>query len=168
MVEKDKETKDFCAAVGELILWTSAIDSQLTKAVILICPLPKHPMLEPVISEITFLAKCGILRSRSNHINNSTWSKQIKNWTKKAEKINGYRNTTAHHQLTFENEKPVLFSAQATKLLKRIDGSSVQPPKTIDDIHQWIEKAKEAFTQGNNVLSNLEQFAEKVAKHQSK
>ena len=168
MVENDTEMKDFCAAVGELILWTSAIDSQLTKAVIQIFPLPENPMLEPIIAELSFLAKCGLLRSRSNHINNSDWSAQIKSWTKKAEKVNGCRNIAAHHQVTFENEKPVLFSAQATKLLKRIDGSSVQPAKTIDDIHQWVEKAKEAYTQGNNVLSNLGRFAEKVAEHQKK
>ena len=47
MVETDeeKQMRDFCTAVGELILWASAIDSQLTKAVIRYFTLTETPCL---------------------------------------------------------------------------------------------------------------------------
>lgn len=171
MVETDeeKQMRDFCTAVGELILWASAIDSQLTKAVIRYFTLTETPLLEPVISELPVRTKIDLLRSRSKHITASDWSNEVKSWTNKAEKVNGYRNIAAHHQVVSDdNGKPILFSAQARKLLRRIDGSEVQPARTIDDIHKWVKKAKEAFTDGEEVLVNLDRFAEKKAEHQAK
>ena len=145
--DDEMEMQAFCAAVGELILWGSAIDSQLTKAVIGLClvNVPDTPMLESVIAELPVRAKSGLLLDYAKHITASDWSSEIKTWVNKAQKAYDNRNIVAHHQVGHEDGKPILFSQNARKVLKRIDGSEVKPPKTVDDIHAWIELAKEAL-----------------------
>ena len=62
MVEADAEMRTFCEGVGELGFWASAIDAQLTKAVIRACSLTESPMLEPIVAELDARAKVEILR----------------------------------------------------------------------------------------------------------
>ena len=168
IVEGDAEMRTFCENVGELVLWASAIDAQLTTAVIRACSLTETPMLEPIVAELDARAKVEILRARSKHIKTAAWSKGITRWVNKAEKVNGYRNTVAHHQVAVNDGKLILHSAQARKLLKRIKDLRPAPAKTVDDIHQWVEAARGAYEQGQNVLANLDRLAEKVAKRQAK
>ncbi len=89
-------------------------------------------------------------------------------WVKKAKKVNGYRNTVAHHEVAVNDGKLILHSAQARKLLKRIKDLKPAPAKTVDDINRWVEAARDAYGQGQNVLANLDRFAEEVAKRQAK
>lgn len=160
MVETDEE-KEFCAAVGKLVLWTSAIDSQLTKAVILLCQLGASPMAENVIAEIPLQRKIVLLHAYLKQITNRDWAQKIKDWTNKAEKVNGYRNITAHHLINSDKGKLVLVPIQATKVLKRISnlgqigGPDIEPSKTLDDIRKWVKVAEEVVNQGENVISNL-------------
>ncbi len=170
MVEIDDkiEMQSFCAAVGELILWGSALDSQLTKAVIRLFLLKETSMLESVIAELPTRTKIALLRADSKHINASDWQQKIKDWAKATEKVNDYRNIVAHHQAIFENNKLILFSLQATKLLKRIDGSNIQPAQNIDDIRKWIDTAKETIMQGETLLQNLDRFVEEYKKRQTR
>ncbi len=167
MVEADAEMRTFCEGVGELILWASAIDAQLTKAVIRACSLTETPMLEPIVAELDARAKVGILRARSKHIENAAWSKGITRWLTKAEKVNGYRNTVAHHQVAANDGKLILHSAQARKLLKSIKDSKSASAKTVNDINRWVEAARGAYGQGQKVLDNLDRLAEEVAKRQA-
>ena len=51
-VEADAEMRIFCEGVGELMLWASAIDAQLTKALIRACSLTETPMLEIIVNEL--------------------------------------------------------------------------------------------------------------------
>ena len=168
MVEADAEMRTFCEGVGELVLWASAIDAQLTKAVIRACSLTETPMLEPIVAELDARAKVEILRAMSKHIKTDAWSKGITRWVKKAEKVNGYRNTVAHHQIAVNDGKLILHSAQALKLLKRIKDLKPAPAKTVGDINRWVEAARDAYRQGQNVLANLDRFAEEIAKRQAK
>ena len=168
MVEADAEMRTFCEGVGELVLWASEIDAQLTKAVIRACLLTETPMLEPIVAELDARAKVEILRYWSKHIKTAAWSRGITRWVKKAEKVNKYRNTVAHHQIAVNDGKLILHSAQARKLLKRIKDLKPAPAKTVDHINRWVEAARDAYRQGQNVLSNLDRFAEKVAKRQAK
>ncbi len=87
---------------------------------------------------------------------------------KKVEKVNGYRNTVAHHQVAMNDGKLALYSAQARKLLNRIKDLKPAPAKTIDDIIRWVEAARGAYQQGQNVLENLDRFAKEHAKRQAK
>ncbi len=167
MVEADAEMRTFCEGVGELVLWASAIDAQLTKAVIRICLLTETPMLEPIVAGLDTRAKVEILRAMSKHIKADAWSKGITRWVKKAEKVNGYRNTVAHHQIAVSDGKLILHSAQALKLLKRIQDLKPAPAKTVSDINRWVEAARDAYRQGQNVLANLDRFAEEAAKRQA-
>ncbi len=166
--EADAEMRTFCEGVGGLVLWASAIDAQLTKAVIRACTLTETPMLEPIVAELGAGAKVEILRARSKHIKTVAWSTGITRWANKVEKVNGYRNTVAHHQVVVEGEKLVLYSAQARKLLKRIKDLKPAPAKTVDDINQWVEAARDAYEQGQKVLANLDRLAEAAAKGQAK
>ncbi len=168
MVETDAKMRTFCQGVGELVLWASAIDAQLTKAVIRACSLTDTPMLEPIVAELDARAKVAILRAWSKHIKTAAWSRGITRWVKKAEKVNEYRNTVAHHQIAVNDGKLILHSAQARKLLKRIKDLKPAPAKTVDDINRWVEAARNAYGQGQNVLANLDRFAEEVAKRQAK
>lgn len=160
MVETDEE-KEFCAAVGELILWTSVIDSQLTKAVILLYQLGASPMVENVIAELPLQRKIALIHAYLKQITNRDWSQKIKDWTNKVEKVNGYRNIAAHHIINRDKGKLVLIPAQATKVLKRIsnlnkvDGAEIEASKTLDDICEWAKVAEEMGNQGEEVLSNL-------------
>ena len=164
MVEADAEMRTFCEGIGELVLWASAIDAQLTKGVIRACSLAESRMLEPIVAELDARAKIEILKAMSKHIKPAAWSKGITRWVNKAEKVNGYRNTVAHHQVAVNDGKLILHSAQARKLLKRIKDLRPAPAKTVDDINQWVEAARGAYEQGQNVLANLDRLAEKVAK----
>lgn len=123
-------------------------------------------MLEPIVAELDARAKVEILRARSKHITTAAWSKGIARWVDKAEKVNGYRNTVAHHQVAVNEGQLILHSAQARKLLKRIKDLKPIPAKTVDDIRRWVEAAKDAYRQGQNVLANLDRFAE-VANRQA-
>ena len=167
-VEVDAEMRAFCERVGELVLWASAIDAQLTKAVIRACSLTETPMLEPIVAELDARAKVEILRAWSKHINAPAWSKGITRWVKKAEKVNGYRNIVAHHQVAGSDGKLTLYSPQARKQLKRIKDLKPDPAKTVDDINKWVEAARNAYEQGQTVLANLDRFAEEIAKRQAK
>jgi hypothetical protein len=167
MVGDDIEMRNFCEGVGRLALWASAIDAQLTKAVIRACSLTETPMLEPIVAELDARAKVDILRARAKHIKNPAWSKGIASWGDKAEKVNGYRNVVAHHQVALSRGKPILYSPQARKLLKSIKDSKQAPAKTVDDINQWVEAARNAYKQGQNVLADLDRFAEEVRKRQA-
>ncbi len=168
MVEPDADMRAFCEHTGELVYWASAIDTQLTKAVIRACSLTETPMLEPIVAELDARAKVAILRAWSKHIKPATSSKGITGWLKKVEKVNGYRNTVAHHQVAMNDGKLALYSAQARKLLNRIKDLKPAPAKTIDDIIRWVEAATGAYQQGQNVLENLDRFAKKHAKRQAK
>ena len=54
------------------------------------------------------------------------------------------------------------------QLLKRIKDLKPAPAKTVDDINQWVEAARGAYEQGQNVLANLDRLAEEVAERQAK
>jgi len=168
MVEANAEMQTFCEGVGNLVLWVSVIDAQLTKAVIRACSLTETPMLEPIVAELDARAKIEILRARSKHIKPAAWSKGITNWVIKAEKVNSYRNIVAHHQVVLKDGQLTLYSPQARKLLKSIKDLKQAPAKTIDDINRWVEAARDAYEQGQNVLTNLDLFAEEYAKRQAK
>lgn len=167
-VGADAEMQAFCKRVGELVLWASAIDAQLTKAVIRACSLTETPMLEPIVAGLDARAKVDFLRAMSKHITSAAWSKGITKWADKAEKVNGYRNIVAHHQVALSDGKLTLYSAQARKLLKRIKDLKPAPAKTVDDINRWVEAARDAYGQGQNVLAYLDRFAEEVANRQAK
>ena len=167
-VATDGEMRTFCEGVGELVLWASEIDVQLTKAVIMACSLTGSPLLEPIVAELDARAKVKILRAWSKHIKAPAWTKGITIWVNEAEKVSRHRNTVAHHQVAVSDGKLILHSGQASKLLKHILDLKSAPAKTIDDINQWMEAAKGAHMQGQNVLANLDRFAEKIAKRQAK
>jgi len=163
LVETEKEMQTFCKAVGELVLWGSRIDQQLTKAVIRTCSLKETPLLEPVVAELGVRAKIDILRARSKLIKPITWSKGISTWLNKADKVNGYRNIVAHHQVEQgANGQLILFSPQARRLLRNIKDLKPAPAKTIDDVHKWEEQAKDAHKRGQIVLVNLDRFAKEA------
>lgn len=159
-VEK-KEMQIFCQGVGELVLLASAIDSQLTNAVIMACSLTVTPLLEPIVAELDARTKIEILRARSKHIRATAWSKGITKWTKKVEDVNRYRNNVAHHLVVMGNGELILYSPQARKLLKRISDSKPTPARNINDINKWVEAARETAGQGQTVLANLQKFTEK-------
>jgi hypothetical protein len=162
-VEAGAEMRTFCEGVGELVLWASAIDAQLTKALIRVCSLTETPMLEPIVAELGVRAKLDILQTRSKHIKSDAWSKGIMRWVEKANEVNNYRNTVAHHQVVMNDGELVLYSAQARKLLKSIKDLKPAPAKTVDDIRRWVEAARGAYEQGQKVLANLDRFAEEMA-----
>jgi hypothetical protein len=168
MVEISAEMRTFCEGVGKLVLWASAIDAQLTKAVIRICRLTETPMLGPIVAELDARAKVEILRARTKHIKIAAWRMGMTRWVNKAEKVNRYRNTVAHHQVALMDGQLTLYSPQARKLLKRIKDLKPTPAKTVDDINRWVEAAIDAYAQGQNVLANLDRYAEHVAKRQAK
>ena len=58
----------------------------------------------------------------------------------------------AHHQVAVNGRKLILHSAQARKLLKRIKDLKPAPAKAIGDINKWVEAARDAYEQGQNVL----------------
>ncbi len=106
IVEADAEMRAFCEHTGELIYWASAIDAQLTKAVIRAFSLTETPMLEPIVAELDARAKVAILRARSKHIKPVAWSKGITRWVNKAEKVNGYSTLS---ELTITPARPTAY-----------------------------------------------------------
>ncbi len=157
-----------CQGVGELVLLASAIDSQLTKAVIMACLITVTPLLEPIVAELDARTKIEILRAISKHIRQTDWSKGITKWAEKVEKVNSYRNIVAHHTVAMSDGGLILYSAQARKLLRSIKDSKLAPPKNINEINKWVAAARETAGQGQTVLANLHKFTEKQANAKQK
>ena len=155
-VSAEDEMRSFCESVGELILWSSAIDGQLTKAVIRTQRLSETPMLEPIVAELGARVKVEVLRAWAKHIKAKDWSKGISTWADKVEKVNTYRNMAAHYQVAESDGKLILHSSEARKLLKSIKGLKPSPPKNADDISRWVKAAKSAYERGQKVLANLD------------
>lgn len=169
--DNEEDMKIFSQAVGELVLWASAIDAQLTKAVILAFSLKESSWLESFIAEVDARAKIESLKKWSNLIQKKDWSTRITKWTEKIEKVNSYRNIVAHHQVGMSAGKLILHSDQARKLLKKIKKNSRHTPNktvvdthmTVNDIQKWVKEAAEVYVEGQKVVDNLARLAQKLA-----
>lgn len=164
----EAESRDFCAAIGELILWASFIDGQLNKALMAILVLPAHAMLESIVAQLDARLKAELLKKRAKLISNKNWANGVKNWVERAEKVNGKRNFVAHHSIRVSEGKIVLHSDQLSKIFDAIEtaGEQLQPreSKDINDIRKWIELAKMTYTEGATVIENLDRLKDKASK----
>ncbi len=157
--------QEFCAAVGELILWANHIDLQLNKAILLMFVLPDHPFIEPIISHLDARAKCEILKKRAKLISDqgATWKAEIKTWVDSAEKANGHRNIVAHHHIKIDGGKVKLATNQLSKIFSTLDSSFKQKPSNgLAEVKEWIAHAKKVVGLGDTVLQNLQSLADKV------
>lgn len=158
------QAKEFCAAIGELILWASFIDDQLTKALTRMMALPEHAMIEPLIAQLDARQKSELLKRRAKIIEQPDWRSRIGNWVERAERANRYRNIVAHHSVRSEGGEILLHSNQLGKILASLDtsGGTIRPGKLkgLADIRGWIKEATATFIEGNVVLDNLGRFRE--------
>ncbi len=155
---------EFCAAIGELILWASLIDGQLNRALVSMMALPQHAMVEPIVAQLDARPKAELLKKRAKIITNTDWRNKIKNWVERAEKANAKRNVVAHHGIRVVDGKILLHSDQLGKIMDSLDttGGTIKAgeSKGLADIKEWIEQAKAAFEEGQNVVANLDRFRE--------
>jgi len=142
----DAKMKEFCAVVGALILFASRIDAQLTRALVCMFALPEHPMIEPLVAQMDIRAKADLIKKRAKLIPTVTWKNRITNWAERAEQVNGKRNMAAHHGISVEDGRIILFSPQLTKIignLETVDNKIVEREKVgQDEIEQWLSKRK--------------------------
>ncbi len=166
--DSEAESKNFCAAIGELILWAAIIDGQLNKALIAILALPEHAFLEPIIAQLDARAKAELLKKRAKLITQSEWRNGVKNWVERTEKINAKRNFVAHHSIRVLDGKLVLHSDQLTKIFDTIDSVDdrlvSRNSRDISDVQKWIDLAKTVYEEGATVIENLEQVRDMSSK----
>ena len=155
-----EEMTEFCAAIGELILWANMIDGQLNKAMICALSLPEHPMIESVVAQLDPRPKAELLKKRARFIANVDWRNGIRRWVERAEKVNSYRNYVAHHAIRVKAGKITFHSDQLGKILEKLNLNNkvfeIAEGKGIKDVKEWIEYAKKVITEGDNVLINLD------------
>jgi hypothetical protein len=160
----DADMKEFCAAIGELILWASFIDEQLNRALVGMMALPKHAMIEPIVAQLDPRSKAELLKKRAKIIASTDWRNRIRNWVERAEKVNGKRNIVAHHGVRVADGNILLHSEQLGKIIDSLDTTAdtikTGDSKGLADIKEWIEQAKAAFEEGQNVVANLDRFRE--------
>ena len=60
--------QDFRAVIGELILWTGLIDTQLNKAILGMMALSDHAMIEPIVAQLDARPKAELLKKRAKTI----------------------------------------------------------------------------------------------------
>lgn len=133
------------------------------RAIIRANSLPETPTQKSIVAEFDARTKIDILRSWKKHIQNKTWSKPIATWVGHVEEVNRYRNIVAHHQVLIKDGVLILHSEQARKRLKSVKNSKRVPDKTIADIRKWLQEAAEVYSEGEDVLDNLERLAKKRA-----
>ncbi|HYE28774.1 MAG TPA: hypothetical protein VEA61_11145 [Allosphingosinicella sp.] len=160
----DADMKEFCAAIGELILWASLIDGQLNRALVGMMALPHHVMIEPIVAQLDPRPKAELLKKRAKIITSTDWRNKIRNWVERAEKVNAKRNIVAHHGIRVADGKIMLHSDQLGKIIDSLDTTGdtikVGESRSLADIKEWIEQAKVAFEEGQNVVANLGRFRE--------
>jgi len=160
----DPDIKEFCAAIGELILWANLIDGQLNKATLGMFALPEHPMIEPIVAHLEARAKAELLKKRAKIISSVDWKNKITNWVERAEKANRQRNIVAHHGIPVSDRKIYLHSDQLGKIISSLDTSdgTIKAGESmgLKDIKEWVERAREAYREGVTVLDNLDRFRE--------
>lgn len=158
----EAEVTAFCAAVGELILWASLIDTQLNKAILGLFALPDHRLIEPIVAQLDARPKTELLKKRAKLIPPGEWRRRVGKWVEHAEQANAKRNVVAHHGMRIEGGRILLHSDQLTRLIDRLaaDGGALIPAdkKGSADVVQWIEQAKAAYGEGETVLANLDRF----------
>lgn len=167
------EMAEFCAAVGELILWGSMIDAQLNKALIGTLALPEHPMIEPVVAQLDARPKAELIKKRAKFITNVAWRNGIRNWVERAEKVNANRNYVAHHAIHTQDDKITFHSYQLSKVLDALklgeeETIEIAEEKGISEVKEWIEHAKKVSEEGNIVLENLARFRAEAIKAAAK
>lgn len=153
----DSILKDAYATIGELVLTAAALDEILNKVVIESCHLEQSPFLDPVIATIDISRKIEIIKNRSKHIKDKTWSNSLKKFSESAEKVNSARNDACHGSLRFVNEKPVLVGTSISKILKAIVGDKKFEMRYFKDAIQAGEKA---LQDGANLVENLKRVNE--------
>jgi len=161
--DEQSEIRNFCADIGELMVWAVHVDSLLTRALVCAFQLVDSPMLKPIVSELNFAAKTGMLRGIAKPWKNKDFRKHLSDWIANVEKLNQHRNTAAHHSIAAQDGTLVLHSEQARKLFKQLKDGKPQPLATQDDVRQWARFGSEVYAQGLIVLENLEKFAAETA-----
>ena len=147
---------ELCRAIGELVLWTSIIDGQLSTAASLMFVKDDTPTVELLVGEIEFRRKAELLKTRAKEITGADdWMNAICKWVKKAEAINDAPNIVAHQRPTGAADTLALQSHQLTRIIKSIKKEPVNLPRVL----HWIEDAKRCHEQGGTVIGNLREFA---------
>lgn len=168
----EEQMRDFCAAIGELILWASLIDSQLNRALLGMMALPEHAMIEPIIAQLDPRPKAELLKKRAKIITSNDWKNKITNWVERAEKANAKRNIVAHHGIRVSGDTITLHSDQMVKIIDSLDTSDgvIKQGKAMGlaDIREWIDKAKKAYEEGVAVIANLDRFRDAALAVQAK
>lgn len=159
MATSDEEAQmdEFCRLVGELVLWAAILDERVTRAVMLLFMLKPSPFLPSIVAEIDVRPKLDMIKARAKKIEAAHWRGPLISWAKHVENVNGYRNTVAHSQVKYENGRILLWSLQSRKLLKNMGKAA----PSADHIRTWIDAAKAAVEEGDQVLSNLKSFMER-------
>ena len=156
----DAEMKQFCAAIGELILWANLLDRQLNGALIAMMALPQRAMIEPIVAQLNPRQKTDLLKSRAKKLRRPDWKNGVIKWIERVEKVNAKRNVVAHHGIYIADGKINLFSAQLSKIISSLEnaGSTLRPgkPMGLSDILKWIEEAKAAYVEGNEVVRRMD------------
>ena len=168
----EEQMRDFCAAIGELILWASLIDGQLNRALLGMLALPEHAMIEPIIAQLDPRSKAELLKKRAKIITSKGWKNKITNWVERAEKANAKRNIVAHHGILISGDTITLHSDQLVKIIDSLDTSDgvITQGKAngLADIREWIDKAKKVYEEGVVVIANLDRFREAAFALQTK
>lgn len=157
--DENERMTELCAAIGELILLSTRMDQQLAEAIVFIFVLKPAKMLIPVVSEIETRRKIDLLKARVRKLEPPEWRGPLLRWCRHAEKVNGYRNFVAHHQVVEEEGNFILFSPQAGKLIKGMDAENTDAAKVLT----WVNEAEAVLEEGQNVLQNLAPFAAEAA-----
>ena len=124
----------FAQAIGELVLWTSIIDGQLSTATALLFLKDDSFTAETLVGEIEFRRKAELLKTRAKLIAEADdWKEAICRWVRSAEKVNSTRNTVAHQRPIHRSGGLRLQSHQLTRLLK--DDGSQDPADVAQSEH---------------------------------
>jgi hypothetical protein len=156
LVSEQDEMDRFAQAIGELVLWTSIIDGQLSTATALLFLKDDSFMAETLVGEIEFRRKAELLKTRAKLICEPVWRDAICRWVRAAEEVNTTRNTVAHQRPISRPDGLRLQSHQLTRLLKD-DGS--KGTADVAQVRAWIEAARSCQAEGEIVIGNLRDFS---------
>lgn len=158
---RDAKFRAAYASVGELVLIATAVDHQLNHVLMSVLSLTESPMLEPVVATLDTARKVEMLKARSKHIAQPSWSKPVLAYLEKVERVAKWRNIACHTALIPDQNHGAVFApAAAAKLLKALQltekPSSHRIP--VAELEQAIKTGESALGAGQNIIENFQKL----------
>jgi hypothetical protein len=155
-LDEERQSAEAFAVVGELVMTSSLLDSQLNRVLVTMLDFGENPMIESVIATFDPVRKIEILKARASHMPKGDWRKNVGKYCDHVDAVFKQRNIACHTPPAFKDGVWTFKPFAAAKLFKKIDliGKTVKP-STLEDFRVAIKTGERALGEGATLVENL-------------